>query len=110
MICTEISFFQDKTHKVNVHLLSKSICSEIFDGVVTLFLLPETEVLLEELDDRLGISEGFFIDIIDLLQGLGQSLLTKFTGLFVVIHHFIVEDREVQSKTKSNWVACIKTL
>ena len=93
-----------------VHLLSKSICSEIFDGVVTLFLLPEAEVLLEEFDDGLGISEGFFIDIIDLLQSFGQSLLTEFTGLLMVVHDFVVENREVQSESESNGVAGIETL
>ena len=44
--------------------------SQVFDSVVAIFLLPETEVLLKELDDRFGISEGFFIDIINLLESL----------------------------------------
>ena len=64
----------------------------------------------EELDDRLGISEGFFIDIIDLLQSFGQSLLTEFTGLLMVVHDFVVEHREVQSESESNGVAGIETL
>jgi hypothetical protein len=50
--------------------------SEVFDGVLLLFFLPEGEVLLEELDDGLGVSEGLFIDVIDLLESIGESGLT----------------------------------
>jgi hypothetical protein len=75
-----------------------------------LFLLPEGQVLLEELDDGLGISEGLLIDIVDLFEGIGQGGLTKLTGLLVVVHHFVVEHGEVQSKTKSDWVAGVQRL
>ena len=65
--------------------------SEVLDSVLLLFLLPEGEILLEELDDGFGISEGFFINIVDLLKSVGKSLFTKFTSLFVVVHNLIVE-------------------
>ena len=45
-------------------------CSEVFNGVLLFLLLPEGEVLLEELDDGLGISECLFINIVDLLEGV----------------------------------------
>jgi hypothetical protein len=76
-----------------------------------LFLfLPEREILLEELDDRLGVSEGFFINVIDLLEGIRECGFTKFTGLFMVVHHFVMEYGEVESKTKSDWVASVEGL
>ena len=84
--------------------------SEILDGVLLLFLLPEREVLLEQLDDALGISESLLIDVIDLLEGVGQSGLTKLARLLVVVHHLVVEHGEVQSKTQSDWVAGVQTL
>ena len=88
--------------------VSVSECSEIFNIIVCLFLFPEAQVLLKELDDGLGISEGIFIDVIDLLEGLGQGVFSKFTSLFVITHDFIVEDTEVQGKSKSDWVAWVK--
>ena len=28
----------------------------------------------------------------------------------MVVHHFVIEDREIEGKTQSNWIACIQTL
>ena len=84
--------------------------SEVLDGVLLLFLLPEGEVLLEELDDGLGVSEGLFIDVIDLLESIGEGGLTKLTGLLVVVHHFVMEHGEVESQSQSDWVAGVQTL
>ena len=75
-----------------------------------LLFLPERKVLFKELDDGLGVSEGFFINIIDLLESVGQSLLSKFTGLLVVVHNFIVEHGEVKGQSESDWVARVKRL
>ena len=75
-----------------------------------LLFFPEGEVLLEELDDGLGISEGLLIDVINLLKSIRQGLLTEFAGLLVVVHHFVVEHGEVQSQTKSDWVAGVQRL
>ena len=86
------------------------MCSEIFNGVLLFFFLPEREVFLEELDDGLGVSEGFFINVIDLLKSIGEGFLTEFTGLLVVVHDLVVEDREVKSKSESNWVARVEGL
>jgi len=84
--------------------------SEVFDGVLLLFFLPEGEVLLEELDDGLGVSEGLLIDVIDLLESIGESGLTKLTGLLVVVHHFVMEHGEVESQSQSDWVAGVEGL
>jgi len=75
-----------------------------------LFLLPEGEILLEELNDGLGISEGLLIDVVNLFESIREGLLTKLTSLLVVVHNFIVEDGEVKSKTKSDWIACVEAL
>ena len=73
-----------------------------------LFFFPEGEILLKEFDDGFGISEGFLIYVINLLKSIRESGFSEFTGLLVVVHNFIVEDREVKSKTKSDWVAGIQ--
>jgi len=84
--------------------------SEVLDGILLFFLLPEGEVLLEELDDGLGVSEGLFINVVNLLEGIREGLLSELAGLLVVVHHLVVEDRKVEGKTKSNWVAGVEAL
>ena len=90
--------------------MSISQNSEILNGVLLLFLLPEGEVLLEELDDGLGISEGLFVNVVNLLESIREGLLTEFTGLLVVVHDLIVEHGEVKGESKSNWVAGVEAL
>jgi len=84
--------------------------SQVFNGVLLLFFFPEGEILLKELDDRFGISEGLLIDVINLLESIWESGFSEFTGLLMIVHNFIVEDREVKSKSKSDWIASIKGL
>ena len=66
--------------------------SEVLDSILAILLFPERQVLLQELDDGLSISEGFLIDIINFLEGLRESMFAKFACLLVVIHDFVVED------------------
>jgi len=87
----------------------RAACSEVFNCVVSFFLLPEGKVLLEELDDGLGISESLLVDVIDLLKGLGKGGFTELASLLVVVHHLILEYGVVEGKTKSDWVAGIET-
>jgi len=75
-----------------------------------LFFFPEGKVLLEKFNDRFGISEGFFIDIINFLKSLRKGNFSKGACLRVVVHNFIVENREVKSKSKSDWIASVQTL
>jgi hypothetical protein len=84
--------------------------SEVLDGVLLLLFFPERQVLLEELNDGLGISEGLFVDIVNLLESIRQSLLTELTGRLVVVHNLVMEDGEVESETQSDWVASVQTL
>ena len=88
----------------------ESRCSQVFDGILLLLFFPEGKILLKELDDRFGISEGFLINVINLFESIGESGFTEFTGLLVVVHNFVVEDGEVKSKSKSDWVAGVQGL
>ena len=83
--------------------------SEVFDGVLFFLFFPEREVFFKELNDGLGISEGLLVNIVDLLEGIRQSSLAEFAGLLMVVHNFVMEDREVKGKSKSDWVACVKS-
>ena len=60
--------------------------------VTFLFLLPKGEVLLEEFDDALGVTEVVFLELIDLVECLLESVVGEFAGLGVILEHFIVED------------------
>ena len=66
--------------------------SEVLNGIFAIFFLPEGQVLLEQLDDGLGISEGFLIDVINFFEGLLEGGLSKFAGLLVVVHNLVIED------------------
>jgi hypothetical protein len=75
-----------------------------------LLFFPEGEILLKELNDGFGISESFLINVINLFESIRESGFTEFTGLFVVVHNFVVEDGEVKSESKSDWVASVQGL
>ena len=56
--------------------------SQVVDSVVALlFLFPEGKVLLEELNDALGIAEIIFFQLINLIKGFLQGAVGKFAGL-----------------------------
>ena len=84
-------------------------CSQVVDLVVTfLFLLPEGEVLLEELNDALGIAEVILLQLIDLVEGGLESSVGELAGLRVVLKHLVVEDAEVEGEAELDGVACGK--
>ena len=71
------NIIQNKIQKGMVTCELDSACiSKVFDGIVAIFLLPEADVFFKKLDDGFGISEGVFVDIINLLKCVGQSLLS----------------------------------
>ena len=88
----------------------ESLVSKVFDVVLFFLFFPEREVFFKELNDGLGISECLLVNIVDLLESIRQSSLSEFAGLLVVVHNFVMEDREVKGKSKSDWVACVKSL
>ncbi len=60
--------------------------------VTILFLLPEGQVLLKELDDALSITEIVLFKLVNLVQSILEGLVSKFAGSLVFFHDFIVED------------------
>ena len=67
--------------------------SEVINIVVTVFFfLPKGQVLFKEFDDALSVTEVVFFKLIDLLEGILESLVSKFAGSLVIFHDFIVED------------------
>jgi len=67
--------------------------SQVVDLVVALlFLFPKGKVLLEELNDALGVAEIIFFQLIDLIEGFLQGLVRKLAGLRVVLKDLVVED------------------
>jgi hypothetical protein len=80
--------------------------SEVVDLVVAvLLLLPEGQVLLEELDNALGISEVVFLELVDLVESILEGLVGKLASSLVVLHDFVVEDGEVEGETELDGVA-----
>ena len=69
-------------------------------AVVVLFLLPEGEVLFEQLNDALGVAEVIFFKLVDLVKGRLQGSVGKITGLSMILHDFVVEDGEVQGEAE----------
>ena len=82
-------------------------CSHVLDAIAvsTFLFLPERQVLLEELDDGLGVTEVVLVEVIDLVKCLLQGLVSQLTSLFVILHHLVLEHGEVQGQAKLDWVA-----
>ena len=81
--------------------------SQVINLLVITFLLflPEGQVFLKELNDALGVTEVILLELVDLLESILESLISKLTSGLVVFHNFVVEDGEVKGKTKLDWVA-----
>ena len=59
----------------------------------------------KELDDALGIAEVVLLKLVDLVEGLLESVIGEFTCFRVILEHFVVEHGEVESETELNRVA-----
>jgi hypothetical protein len=81
--------------------------SQVINCVVFTFFLffPESEVLLKKFDDALGVTEVILLEFVDPVESLLESSVCQLTGLLVVLHDFVVEDREVESESEFDWVA-----
>jgi len=90
-------------------LEAEFICSQVFDVVLLFFFFPERKVLFKKFNDGFGISESLLIYIVNLFECIGKSSLSKLYSLLFVVHNFIVEHREVKSKSKSNWIAWVQS-
>jgi len=72
--------------------------SQVVDLVVlAFFLLPESQVLLEQLNDALGVTEVVFFEFVDLVKCLLERAIGQVARSLVVLHHFVVKHREVKS-------------
>jgi len=82
------------------------ICSQVIDRVIALlFLLPEGEVLLEELDNALGITEVVLLELVNLVESGLESEVSELAGLLVVLHDLVVEHGEVEGEAELDGVA-----
>ena len=57
-----------------------------------LFFLPKGEVLLKKFDNALGITEVVFLQLVNLVESILQSLVSELAGSLVVLHDFVVEN------------------
>ena len=100
--------FCGSAHERVRHAL-KPATSQVVDLVIALLLFfPESQVLLEKLDDALSIAEVVLLELVNLVEGLLKSVIGKFASLGVVLQHLIVEDREVEGQTKFDGIASCK--
>ena len=84
----------------------KPATSQVVDLVIALLLFfPESQVLLEQLDDALSITEVILLELVNLVERLLESVIGKFACLGMVLEHFVVEDGEVEGQTEFDWVA-----
>lgn len=84
----------------------KPATSQVVDLVIALLLFfPESQVLLEKLDDALSIAEVVLLELINLVESLLESVVGKFACLGVILEHFVVEYGEVEGQAKFDGVA-----
>ena len=89
-----------------VRLALKPATSQVVDLVIALFLFfPESQVLLEKLDNALSITEVVLLELVNFVEGLLESVVSELTSLGVVLEHFVVEDTEVKGQAELDWVA-----
>jgi len=69
------------------------------------FFFPKSQILLEELDDALGVTEFVLLEFVNLLEGLLKSIVSEVDCLGGVLHSFVVEYGEVESETEFDWAA-----
>ena len=80
--------------------------SQVVDLVIALLLFfPECQVLLEELNDALGVTEVVFLELIDLVEGHLEGAVCQLACLGVILEDLVVKDREVEGESELDWVA-----
>jgi hypothetical protein len=73
--------------------------------VTILFLLPEGQVLLKELDDALGITEVVFLELVDLVESFLEGAVSELARNLVVLHHLVMEHGKVEGQAELDGVA-----
>ena len=80
--------------------------SQVIDLVVALLLFfPEGQVLLEKLDDALGIAEVVLLKLVNFVEGLLEGVIGELASFGVVLQDFVIEDGEVESQAELDGVA-----
>jgi len=80
--------------------------SQVINGIIALlFFLPEREVLFQELNDALGVAEFVLFELVNPFESGLESIVSQLACLAVILHHLVVEHREVQSESKLDGVA-----
>lgn len=77
----------------------KSSLSHLFNLDILLILelwSPEGQIISNELHDGGGILVLLLLDVLNISDGIIESLFSQIAGLGWVIHNFVVEDGEVQ--------------
>ena len=83
---------------LNAHTRAKYIAYKTLTHIVhiDIFLLPNAQILLEQLYDRLGVLELLLTQVIDFLHGRLERLIRR-ADRFVAVEHLEVEDGEVET-------------
>jgi len=74
-------------------------------NVVLLLFFPESEVLLEEFDDALGIAELVLLELVNLVEGVLEGLVGQCDGRLGVLHGLVVEHGEVKGEAELDGAA-----
>jgi len=80
--------------------------SQVINCVIVLFLFPECEVLLEQLNDALSVTEVVFLELVNLVESRLKGGIRKLTSLGMILKNFVVEHREVKGQAEFDRVAC----
>ncbi len=68
------------------------VCSHVVDVLALFFFFPKSQVLLQELNDAFGVTEVVFLELIDLVEGGLEGVVSQGASARMILKHFIVED------------------
>jgi len=68
-------------------------------------LFPESQILLEQLNDAFGVTKVLLVQLVDLVQGRLERPICDFAGTSVVLEDLVVENGEVQREAQLDRIA-----
>jgi len=84
---------------------SSATTSQVVDIFVVFLFFPQGEVLLEQLNDALCVTEVILLEFVDLIESRLEGGVRKLASLGVVLKHLVVEYREVKGQAELDRVA-----
>ena len=80
-------------HKYKRSSPFKREASEVINVVasILLFFAPEGEVLLQQFNDALGVTEVVLFKLVDLVKCILETLVSEVAGGLVVLHDLVME-------------------